>query len=235
MPRNRGKTEEEIQIGKPTPAWMLTYSDLITQLLIFFVLFMTLSTLQKQRVKEMILPLVGGKGTIVQEKSAEKVIPPIINEPQMLKAQQQILLYAKQKNLAEEIRTRLDERGLIITFAEKAMFEIGKADILPQARVHLETLSKILKPIPNNVRVEGHTCNIPIHNARFASNWELSAARAVNVTRFLVEKTGFPPARISAAGYGEYHPYAPNDTEEHRQLNRRIEVVVLWRRAQNLP
>ncbi|PIZ15781.1 hypothetical protein COY52_08855 [Candidatus Desantisbacteria bacterium CG_4_10_14_0_8_um_filter_48_22] len=224
----------DIQIGKSTPAWMLTYSDLITQLLIFFVLFMTLSTLEKTSVKNIILPLIGGKG-IQSEKATTSLVPPIVNELQMLDARKQILLYAKEKNLADEIKTRMDQRGLIITLAEKTMFEIGRADILPAAKGPLNTISKILRPLPNDIRIEGHTCNLPIRTAEFPSNWELSAARATNVARYLIEQTGFPPVKTSAAGYGEYHPYAPNNTEENRRMNRRIELVVLWRKLQPLP
>lgn len=235
MPRRRKTdTSEEIQIGKSTPPWMLTYSDLITQILIFFVLFITLSVLRVTKFKEMIIPIKGGAG-VVGEKPANRVIPPIINQPQLLKVQEQILLYIKEKNLAKEIHMRLDERGLIISLAEQAMFKIGRAEILPKARVHLDKISKILKPIPNNIRIEGHTCNIPIHNAQFPSNWELSTTRATNVTRYLIEQAGLPPVRISAAGYGEYHPIVPNDTEENKALNRRVDVVVMWKRLQPLP
>lgn len=233
MPR-KSNADEEITIGKSTPPWMLTYADLITQILIFFVLFMTLSTLEKTQVKNLIMPIIGGKG-IDTMKSTQYVIPPVVNEPQLIDARKQILLYAKQKNIAEEIKTRMDERGLVITFAERSMFNLGKADLLPKARINLAAVSKILKPLPNEIRVEGHTCNIPIRTAEFPSNWELSTARATNVTRYLIENTGFSPAKISAAGYGEYHPYAPNDTEIHREMNRRVEVVVMWRKLQPLP
>lgn len=233
--RRRGsRGDEDIQVGKPTAAWMLTYSDLVTQILIFFVLFLTLMTLREKRIAGMILPLIGAKGTVVKE-SGERVISPIINQPQLLTVKQQILIYSMKKGIADEIKTRMDERGLTISFAEKAMFKVGRADILPEARFHLDEISKILRVIPNNIRVEGHTCNIPIHNEQFASNWDLSSGRATNVIKYLIEETDFPPAKLSAAGYGEYHPYAPNDTEENRRMNRRVDVVVLWRRAQTLP
>lgn len=235
MPRRRAGRDEEIQIGRSTPAWMLTYADLITQLLIFFVLFITLSTLRVTKFKEMIIPLRGGTGIAAGEGGAARIIPPVLDEPQLLRVQEQILLYVKEKKLAQEIRMRLDERGLIISLAEQVMFNIGRDEILPKAKVHLDKISKILKPIPNNVRIEGHTCNIPIHTAQFPSNWELSTTRATNVTRYLIEQTNFSPVRISAAGYGEYHPVAPNNTEENKKLNRRVDIVVMWRRLQVLP
>jgi chemotaxis protein MotB len=84
-----------------------------------------------------------------------------------------------------------------------------------------------LKGRQNQVRVEGNTDNVPIHNDQFPSNWELSAARATGVARYLVEQKGLSPYRISALGYGQYRPKYPNDTEAHRALNRRVDVVIL--------
>ena len=225
---------DDISIGKSAPAWMLTYSDLITQILIFFVLFLTLMAVKAKEGKSVILPLMGGKGVVTKNPEAEKVIPPIVNQQQMLLAKQQILIYVKSKNLNQEVKTRIDERGLIVSFADKTMFQIGSADILPQAKAHLDSVSKILRLLPNEIRVEGYTCDIPIHNAEYASNWDLSLARAANVTKYFVEKTGFSPVRISAAGYGEFKPYAPNDTEEHRRMNRRVDIVILWQKIQPL-
>jgi chemotaxis protein MotB len=80
---------------------------------------------------------------------------------------------------------------------------------------------------PNPVRIEGHTDNVPIRTAVFKSNWELSVTRATEVVRYLIEAHGFPPSRISATGYSEYKPVAPNDTAENRALNRRIEIILL--------
>ncbi len=88
-------------------------------------------------------------------------------------------------------------------------------------------LAPILEKSDNHVRIEGHTDNVPINTAEFSSNWELSTRRATEVVRHLIEKYGFQPGRISASGYAEYRPVAPNDTEQNRALNRRIEIILL--------
>ena len=84
-----------------------------------------------------------------------------------------------------------------------------------------------LRPLPNQIRVEGHTDDVPIHTPLFASNWELSTARATTVVQLLIEAGGLDPARLAAAGYAEYRPRLPNDSSDHRARNRRVDIVVL--------
>ena len=107
------------------------------------------------------------------------------------------------------------------------MFDLGQADLKPEALEILDHLAEVLKQIPNPVRVEGHTDNWPINNERFPSNWELSTARATNVVRQLIEEHGLDPSSFRPRGYGEYRPLAPNDTEDNRALNRRVDIVLL--------
>ncbi len=91
----------------------------------------------------------------------------------------------------------------------------------------LDALAESLQEIDNHIRIEGHTCNLPINTPRFPSNWELSAARAIAVLRYFIEKKGISPQRLIAVGYGEYQPLVPNDSEENRRKNRRVEIVIL--------
>ena len=91
----------------------------------------------------------------------------------------------------------------------------------------MQSIGEILKQYDRSIRVEGHTDNVPMNTFLYPSNWELSTARAVNVVKFLIEEVGISPVRLSAAGYGEYHPIADNDTAENRQKNRRVDVVIL--------
>ena len=104
---------------------------------------------------------------------------------------------------------------------------------LPDAAIHwakvgiLDTIAAELRALPNDVRVDGHTDSTPIDSPRYPTNWELSAARAITVTRYLSESAGIPAARFTAAGYGEYRPMVPNDTRVHRALNRRVEIHIL--------
>ncbi|MBI4413056.1 MAG: OmpA family protein [candidate division NC10 bacterium] len=119
---------------------------------------------------------------------------------------------------------------LTVNLVEKILFDSGRAEIKPRGLEILKRVGDILKGVPDKVvRIEGHTDNVPIGaalRARFPTNWELSTARATVVARFLQDKVGLDPTRLSATGYGEYRPVAPNDSEEGRAQNRRIEIIL---------
>lgn len=190
-PTARKKARE---IGRPSPPWMITYADLVTQLLIFFVMFFALA--------------------------------PALNELQLIRIKNKLEEYISQNNLQEVIGLEINEKGLVVSIREKIMFDRGKADIYPEAKKILSDITAQLKNEPNWIRIEGHTCDLPISTPQFPSNWELSTARATNVSKYLIEVLGFPPERISAGGYGEYHPVVENIDEAHRSLNRRVDIVI---------
>ena len=124
-----------------------------------------------------------------------------------------------------------DERGVVVSIANAVAFEPGKAELLPEARATLIQVATALQGFPSQIRVEGHTDNIPIHTGEFPSNWELSSARAVTIVRFLAEGGHLPPDRLAAARYGGFHPVAANDPTEGRAAHRRVEVVIVKSRA----
>ncbi len=132
-----------------------------------------------------------------------------------------------------QVRLQMMEKGLVITFVADVLFDSGKAKIKSEAAPSLDKVAKVLKEnVPElTVGVEGHTDNQPIKYSGWKSNWELSSARALSVLHFLVDNSGISPDRLSAIGYGEYRPVASNDTKEGRQLNRRVEIVILPRAA----
>jgi chemotaxis protein MotB len=117
-------------------------------------------------------------------------------------------------------------RGLVISLPEAGSFPAGRADLSGSAMVVMAELAARLHDLPNVVRVEGHTDDVPIATSQFASNWELSTARATRVVEFLIEE-GIDPGRLAAAGYAEYRPRLPNDTPDARARNRRVDIVVL--------
>ncbi|MDD4953582.1 MAG: flagellar motor protein MotB [Candidatus Omnitrophica bacterium] len=136
--------------------------------------------------------------------------------------------------LAQEIvdkQVKLDmmEKGLVITVVGDLLFDSGKAKIRSEAEPLLDKVALILKEnVPQyNVGIEGHTDNVPIHYSGWKSNWELSSARALSVLHYLTSEKGISPERLSAIGYGEFRPVASNDTKEDRQLNRRVEIVIM--------
>ena len=125
----------------------------------------------------------------------------------------------------------MTERGLVITFVSEVLFDSGKAKLRSDSLEKLDKVSGVLQTTVSdlNVGIEGHTDNVPIKYSGWKSNWELSAARAMSVLHHLVDNQGVAPHRLSATGYGEYHPVTSNDTNEGRQKNRRVEIVILPR------
>lgn len=135
--------------------------------------------------------------------------------------------FVQERDLQQSVQLELTERGVVVRFADRILFDLGKADLKPEAIAILDQLAEVLREVPNPVRVEGHTDDLPINNERFPSNWELSTARATTVIKQLVEEYGLDPRQFSAAGYGEYRPLVPNDSMENRALNRRVDIVLL--------
>jgi chemotaxis protein MotB len=126
-----------------------------------------------------------------------------------------------------EVAMRRDTEGLIVSLREFGFFGSGSAAIKPESLPALDRIASILSIRTCRLRIEGHTDNVPIHNAQMASNWELSTARATEVIRFLIIGHRFAPERLSAAGYAEFHPVASNVTPQGRAQNRRVDIVVL--------
>jgi len=152
-----------------------------------------------------------------------------MNELQLIGLKKRLETYVTERQLENYITLTKNEKGLVVSLKEKLMFDSGNAEIYEEAKSILRDLSKEIVDVPNNIRIEGHTDNVPIGQelkSKFPTNWELSTARATNVTRYLLETLDFPPMRISSAGYGEYQPVIDNDSEEHRAMNRRVDIVI---------
>lgn len=133
----------------------------------------------------------------------------------------------REAGLTGEVGLGVEERGIVFRFQDSVLFDVGKADLRPEAREILTKVGGLLKKVSNQIRVEGFTDNLPISTERFPSNWELSTARATTVVRFFIEELNIDPKRLEAAGYGEYHPIASNDDAAGRQKNRRVDIVLL--------
>jgi chemotaxis protein MotB len=118
-------------------------------------------------------------------------------------------------------------QGTRLSFEDQVLFDFGSATINPAGFVFLDKIADTLDKIPNAVRVEGHTDNVPIQTRRFPSNWELSVARAVKVVKYFAEVSNIDPNRLSAVGYGESRPVAANDTASNRVKNRRVEILLI--------
>ncbi|MBD3169658.1 MAG: OmpA family protein, partial [candidate division Zixibacteria bacterium] len=160
--------------------WLLTYADLITLLLAFFIVMYSMSRIDSERFNAMSealnVILHGSPEVLKGDVSLGGEGPLKIKDLRVIK--KEIAEFVKNENLDSDIEMKLNQRGLVIHITESAFFETGKADIKQQAQGILLKLSKILTKIPNDIRIEGHTDNIPINTPEFPSNWELSTARA---------------------------------------------------------
>jgi chemotaxis protein MotB len=137
----------------------------------------------------------------------------------------------------KQIRLKMAQKGLVITFVDEVLFDSGKADIRKEAYPALDKIARVLiENVPDReIGIEGHTDNEPIKYSGWKSNWELSTARATSVLHYLVDEKGIAPERVTAIGYGEYRPVATNATAQGRQLNRRVEIVILPKIAKIRP
>jgi len=217
--------------------WLITYADLITLLLAFFIMMYTFSKQDAhthQEVAEHLKAIFKGESSVVKEGGATgqkeaNASPGSAGTGREIEAEleSQIAAMADANDEGHKISVFRDERGIVIRIMDRAFFDEGKAELKETAKSALRKIVPILEKSKNHVRIEGHTDDVPINTAEFTSNWELSTRRATEVVRYLIEKYGFLPHRISASGYAEYRPVAPNDTQQNRALNRRIEIILL--------
>lgn len=225
------KRLEEDESKPNKDRWVLTYSDMMSLLLVFFVVLYSISTVNATRfaqLAQILSKTLGGTKYVIGEYSGESMVPGNLgDENELAKVQEQLNALVEKHNLQKMVTSRIDERGLVISLQDTLLFDLGSAEVRPEEKEVLIKIGSILKDLPNYIRVEGFTDDIPINNQKFASNWELSVIRATNVLKILVNEVGIEPQRISAAGYGEYRPIVPNDSEEHRRLNRRVDIVIM--------
>jgi chemotaxis protein MotB len=221
---------------------MTTYGDMVTLLLTFFVFLFALSTVESKKFEAAIVSLQNAFGLplSVEEiplgpQSQDNAVTDsfwnddLLTEDlrQLLEIERRLRAYISEERMDTLIDLNREGRGLVLRFADTVLFDLGKANLKPEARAILDRLSTITRDVPNHIRVEGHTDDLPIKTGLFPSNWELSTRRATEVIRHFVEAHEFSPERLSAAGYAEYRPLAPNDSEANRQRNRRVDVVIL--------
>jgi chemotaxis protein MotB len=182
--------------------WLYSYADLMTQLLIFSILMLAVLGLKKP------------------------ALHPQKRDDALLETVKQVEQFVKDSGLAESMAIDRAADRLVIRMKSAILFAEGQAALTPKAQEVLAGLTPVLARAPSRLRVEGHTDDLRISSPQFPSNWELSTARAISVVSFL-EEHGIARDRLSVAGYGEFHPLAPNDSGERRALNRRVEIVVL--------
>lgn len=202
--------------------WLISYADFMTLLVAFFATLYAASLSETPGATAAPVPAPVAAVAPEPEPAPE---PPPPDPSLALRAE-------VERALAPELAAGYlqlvdDRRGLVIEVPEAGSFAVGQAELTNEAAAMLTRVATMLATLPNNVRIEGHSDPSPIRTARFATNWDLSTARATRVIQFLVTSAGLAPSRLSAAGYGEFKPRASNDTAAGRARNRRVDLVLL--------
>lgn len=220
------RDELENQLNKGA-LWAVTYGDLMSYLMIFFLVLFSFSIAKTDKSKSRkydeslvnIQKSFGGKAESAQMKRARKQD---LEDNVANKIKQSM----ENNQMSGLVQIDSNERRMRLVLTEAVLFDSGKADLKDRAKEVLKPIVEELKKLPNDVLVEGHTDNIPIHKGRYETNWELSMARAYSVVEFMQE-TGMDPRKLAGIGYGENRSVAENTTPEGRAKNRRIEISLL--------
>ena len=215
-----------------SPRWLLTYADMITLLLAFFVVMYAVSRLDAQKYEAMTIAI----------RAAFRGGPPILLPAQHEKSPQPAapadpippLLRHVSAALAEDLqadRIQIDPAAdaVVLRFPDTILFDRGSAEMRNEAQLILSRVGSLIRTLPNAIEAEGHSDILPIQSGQFPSNWELSVARATAVVRYLVETQGVSPLRLAARGLGEHKPLFPNDPVHGEPRNRRVEIRILAR------
>lgn len=244
---SRKKLLKEKKASGGAPGWTVTFSDMMSLLLTFFILLYSMSNVDAEKFSNVtssiqnILSNTGGDSIIDEGK-----IDPITMEelkkldeslasgengnlPEGIEQMySQVDSYIGEKDLDADIEVNANKRGVFVDIKGAILFESGSDRLKPRGIELLESLEELIVSIDNEIIIEGHTDDVPTNSTVYPTNWELSTARAVTVVRHLNETTSIDPSRLSAMGYGEYNPLLPNDSVENRAANRRVNILIVF-------
>lgn len=208
-------------------SWLVTYSDFITLLLVFFVVFYAITPgVEESKLKAIQSVFDGGEGIL-----SESSVIPIESLAGRLTRDQQwenLNTYIEQNNLSDQVQIDLTAAGNRIILKESLTFTSGDFRLLDKSLNILREITYLFDESIAQVEVQGHTDNIPVRSTRYRSNWDLGSERAISVLLFLMENTNLPPQRFKASTLGEYQPIANNDEPQGRTLNRRVEILIRY-------
>jgi chemotaxis protein MotB len=221
------------------PLWFVSYADLVTNMLCFFVMLFAFSTLDSPKKRQESQSRdekfwaafsinsaqgayqwlnKGGKGILLTPTSRKSDMPKIVRKVKNV---------LQKVSLADRILVLSNDQMVKIHIPSGVLFESGSAKMKKESEEILTALVPIISSMNNFVRIDGHTDDLPARNTPYPSNWELSTARACSVVRFYTEEMRLDPERFSAQGFADQRPRFPNDTQENREANRRVEIVIL--------
>ena len=232
--------------------WLVSYADFITLMFAFFVVMFASSQTDRARARAVsesiteafsndklgaaISGILGGAPGVKEQGNAQHHGPggaekassnPATQIAELLPSLRVLQSQLKPEIASGMLKVSMEARGLVISLRQAAFFPSGQDTIDAGTYSTIEKLAQVILAVPNKVRLEGHTDAVPIHNARYRSNWELSSARSVTMLELLTTRYNVPESRLSVGGYAETVPISTNDTPEGRAQNRRVDVVIL--------
>ncbi len=220
--------------GAGSMRWLLTYADLITLMMVFFVVMYSMSKRDQTKYAALAASLrrsfaVAGGDAVIATAPPPSAAQGVLSQQRALEeALQKLSAEVQKAGFAESVQLTLSTQGLVVSFTrETAFFSPARAELQPGFEHLLHAFAPVLQAIPNEIQVDGFTDNLPLHSSEFATSWELSSRRATNVVRFLTEQAGLDPRRFVALAFGEYRPKYSNDDEAGRRKNRRVDLIVL--------
>lgn len=232
------KTDEFLE-NDEGPGWIVTFSDLMTLLLVFFILLFSISSLNQKKFEKVIESI----RISLQSEFTPAAMMEVLEVPDRLdknirideltglrsrkeQIEKDIRSYISKHRIEDNVSLSILDDKIVVQIRGTALFDSGKAVLKDSAEPILKELVAIFDAYNDyNINIKGHTDNVPISTLRYPSNWELSAIRATNVLRYLIKK-GINPIRLTATGYGSLMPLRPNSSPENRAANRRVEFVL---------
>ncbi len=206
--------------------YLLTYADLITLLLGLFIILYAISNVDSEKYKKFMGEagiFFGTKEIIPSENNNSRL--DLVGSKESLKAR--VENFIQEYNVQNNVKLTENERGFTISILNKILFESGQAQLSEEAKPILAKIAQILKTLPNDIRVEGNTDDVPINTPEFPSNWHLSIARATNTAYYLMKNQGLNQEKVAIVGNAEFKPVVKDSTEEARAQNRRVDIVIL--------
>lgn len=250
--RKKRNTNEENGDGGGGAGWITTFSDLMSLLLTFFILLFSMATVDdekfsaaSQSMQEAFIGEGAGAGILdgglineeestgdaanqEEEEEEIEIVPKSEIPIEVLEMYEEAIQLIEEAGLQDRVSLSIDKDGMYLDIQESILFQSSRAEITAGGEETIGSLVGILNLSENDIVVEGFTDNLPMVNSQYPTNWELSTARALSVVHYLIDEQGINPRRLSAKGYGEFSPVAPNDTAENRAKNRRVNIVLVY-------
>ena len=217
--------------------WLVSYADFITLLFAFFVSMYAISSVNEGKFRVLSDSLAIAFNPTIYTSTKLQEGPKFVNEQRSHVSEefkdmsannyQKIQAALKELEVDKKLTLIAEENRVTIRISESMLFEPGTDKIMKEGYPVIDEVASVLRDLPNSIRIEGHTDNVPVNTERFPSNWDLSSARSISILKYLIARHSYEPRKLSALGFGEYRPLDTNDTPTGRFKNRRVDIMVL--------